>query len=137
MKIYLAARYSFRAEIKGYAKQLETLGFEITSSWLNQRAGADNDMEKPDYKLKKFARRDYDDVARADCVILFTKEPENKRGGHHVEFGIGYALKKRMIVVGKKENIFHYLEEVTHYNTFEELLKVAEENRKHDYLYLG
>jgi hypothetical protein len=39
MKIYLAARYSRRPEMCRYAQQLENLGYEVTSRWLNGTHG--------------------------------------------------------------------------------------------------
>jgi len=35
MKIYLASRYSRREELCGYRTQLESMGVEVTSRWLN------------------------------------------------------------------------------------------------------
>jgi hypothetical protein len=47
----------------------------------------------------------------ADAVIIFTEIPNATpaTGGRHVEFGLALAQGKRVIVVGPRENVFHYL----------------------------
>ena len=47
----------------------------------------------------------------ADAVIIFTEIPNTilATGGRHVEFGLALAQGKRMIIVGPRENVFHYL----------------------------
>ena len=47
----------------------------------------------------------------ADGVIVFTGMPNSvlATGGSHVEFGLALAQGKRVIVVGPRENVFHYL----------------------------
>jgi hypothetical protein len=47
----------------------------------------------------------------ADAVIIFTEIPNTvlATGGRHVEFGLALAQGKRVIVVGPRENVFHYL----------------------------
>lgn len=70
----------------------------------------------------KFAMDDLMDVAGADCVISFTEPPRSNasRGGRHVEMGIALGIhliseaarnrsSPRLIVVGYRENIFHWL----------------------------
>lgn len=130
MKIYLAAQYSWRNIIKGYAKQLEDCGHEVTSTWLQERKGLSTELtELSNRFLREHAKADLEDIIKADCVVLFSVGPTEltKRGGRHVEFGLGYALNKRMVVCGPKENIFHYLDDVVCFNTFEDLLKTFKE----------
>ena len=47
----------------------------------------------------------------ADTVIIFTEIPNTilATGGRHVEFGLALAQGKRVIIVGPRENVFHYL----------------------------
>lgn len=73
-----------------------------------------------------FANNDWEDVTGADLVISFTEAPRSSanRGGRHVEYGIALALKKRVIVIGYRENIFHWLPQVEFFLTFEEAVKV-------------
>lgn len=68
-----------------------------------------------------FASDDWQDVTSAELVINFTEPPRSSanRGGRHVEYGIALALGKRVIVVGHRENIFHWLPQVEFVETWE------------------
>ena len=115
-KIYLASRYGRREELKGYRNVLESMGYKITSRWLNgNHEIKDGQSEQVSDKLRvKFAEEDWADLLEADIVISFTEIPRstNSRGGRHVEFGAGLALGKVNLVCGPRENIFHYLKKM-------------------------
>lgn len=61
---------------------------------------------------------DYEDVVGSELIIAFTEPPRSNhsRGGRHVEFGIGLGLGKPLIVVGHRENIFHWLPQVKYFD---------------------
>lgn len=135
MRIYLAAKYSRRAELIGYARRLAKIGHEVKARWLSE----DHDLPPggdPATGLR-FAEDDIEDCSLADCVISFTEEPGNpragrNRGGRHVEFGIALSLRRfsgfegdgpRLIVVGWRENVFHYAPEVEYFKSFDAALK--------------
>ena len=125
MKIYLAARYSRRAELNEYAEDLRNVGHIVTSRWLshdNFRALETKDIETEQVstpiEAQDIAYADYEDIRDADCLIAFSEAPRAEggtRGGRHVEFGIAYAMRKAVIVVGPRENVFHTLAGVSHY----------------------
>lgn len=131
MKIYLAARYSRREELCGYRAELEAMGHTVTSRWLNGSYQIDEkgkpigdhgealvetgETTEADRLRAHFVTEDCEDVRSADCVISFTEPPRSalgNRGGRHVEFGMAVALGKLLIVVGHRENLFHYLPNV-------------------------
>ena len=117
--IYLAARYSRLCELQGYQSDLEILGHLVTSRWIN--GSHEGSLETGS---AKFAQEDRDDLIAADWVISFAEPPRtfNSRGGRHVEFGMALALGKRVIVVGYRENVFHYLPEVEFFETWKSCL---------------
>jgi nucleoside 2-deoxyribosyltransferase len=134
VRVYLAARYSRRLELCEYRDQLEYVGYEVTSRWLNgahqvyldgeplgpeQEALIESGKASPEVR-GRFAAEDWADVTEADIVISFTEPPRSKasRGGRHVEFGAALALAKRCVVVGFRENVFHCLPEVEFFETF-------------------
>ena len=122
MKIYLAARYSRRDELCGYKRELEAMGHEVTARWLfgdHQVSDADLNAGLPDVRIR-FAREDWADLMGAGCCISFTEAPRssNSRGGRHVEFGAALAMGKQCIVVGPRENVFHCLPDVIHFETW-------------------
>jgi hypothetical protein len=118
MRIYLAARYSRHPEMQDYAALLVEAGHTVTSRWIR----GDHDIrahgmsDAPVY-MPMWAHEDWDDLMAADVVISFTESPDGdcpgrSRGGRHVEFGAALAAGKDCIVVGYRENVFHWLEEV-------------------------
>jgi hypothetical protein len=142
--IYLASRYSRRLELCGYREQLTALGYTVKARWLNgqhQISAAGEPIGESGEKLvegddgstsirsaerrAQFAQEDYDDVRDASIVISFTEPPRSNasRGGRHVEFGIALATGSRVIVVGHRENIFHWLPAAEFYPTWDDALK--------------
>jgi len=124
LKVYLAARYSLKEQLKVYAAELQAEGIEVTSRWLDEKYSPNTQMgEVPYSELVMFARTDLQDVEDADVLVFFTEDPENqpRRGGRHVEFGYALALGKQILVVGPVENIFHNLPEIPHYDNFEQV----------------
>lgn len=140
MRIYLAARYSRRLELCQYRDQLRALGHAVQARWLDGGHQIDEqgipigergeslvesgcDLQAALLRAK-FASDDWEDVSRADLVINFTDPPRStaNRGGRHVEFGIALALRTRVIVVGYRENIFHWLPRVEFCSTWSDAL---------------
>lgn len=138
-QIYLAARYSRRLELCEYREQLRRSGFFVQARWLDGGHQLSNEgtpigetgealVEGDDVKAAalraKFADDDWQDVTGADLVISFTEPPRSSanRGGRHVEFGIALGLGKRVIVVGHRENIFHWLPNVEFHKSWPEAL---------------
>jgi hypothetical protein len=148
MKIYLAARYSRREELCGYRSEIEELGHTVQARWLNGEHQIANDgapigengealvegtlrsgellsereqSERAASLRSRFALDDWEDVNAAEVVISFTEPPRSKanRGGRHVEYGIALARGARVIVVGYRENIFHWLPQVEFFETWE------------------
>ena len=130
---YLAARYSRREALVGYADLLRELCHEVTSRWLEGQhqadeleiAAAGHVHEVPEV-ARRFAEEDVEDVTFADVVVAFSEPPRSSssRGGRHVEFGmaLGWVLAgyrsldgraRRVVVIGQRENVFHCLREVT------------------------
>lgn len=129
MKIYLAARYSRRLELCGYRAQLQGIGHTVTSRWLNgdhqisddgQPLGDDGEKlvegddgsttERAAALRSKFALEDINDVHHCEMLVAFTEPPRSSasRGGRHVEFGMALAMRKQLVVIGHRENIFHW-----------------------------
>lgn len=120
MKIYLAARYSRRDEMKALATHFRMAGYETTSRWLYEDKPLDCKLgDDPPVFYRVTAQIDLDDIDRSDTIVFFAEDPltGTPRGGRHVEFGYALAKGKRCIVIGGPENIFHYLPGVMHFPT--------------------
>lgn len=105
MKAYIAAPYPERDVAIIVMQQLEAGGIEVTSTWLRRL----------DQLTNSDARKDLVDVERADVLVALNPHGWEKKGtgGRHVEFGYALALGKPIVLVGKRSNIFHYLDIVT------------------------
>lgn len=118
--VYLAARYSRHPEMLTYAEKLAEIGYDVRAEWITGLHDGTSDEE--------CARIDFAEVQAADIVISFTEAPGEKvgrgRGGRHVEFGIALGLRKRCIVVGYRENVFHFLPQVEFVDTPSELFRL-------------
>lgn len=118
MKTYLAAAYGRRAEIKRYADALKDERFpfrwgsrydherfEINSSWLDKFDPAESAAEKLAWAIK-----DMVELSGSELLIVFSNPPETdaSSGGRHVETGIAIAKNIQIILIGPRENVFHY-----------------------------
>jgi hypothetical protein len=126
-RIYLAARYSRHAEMRGIRDVLTALGYEVTSRWIDQHDGQLEASYTPE-KLNAdpgecaiLGEHDIADLVAADTVISFTSTDGGGKGGRHVEHGLALGLGKRIIVCGPRENIFHTLPQIEHYPNWHQL----------------
>ena len=121
-RIYLAARFSRRSEMRFHRDLLRSRGYLITSRWLdahiNNAEGKDSNLWERDHaQADPFraicANEDLEDITRADYVIAFTEPPYCDyypgTGGRHVELGYAIAKHKTIFIVGYRENVFHDL----------------------------
>lgn len=121
-KVYLAARYSRHPEMRGYRDELEAMGHKVTARWIDCHTDVVGDFtasftqeflnENPE-KCEPLGQHDINDLDAADWVISFTGG--GGKGGRHVEFGYAVATGKRLMVVGPRENVFHTLASVEHF----------------------
>ncbi len=124
LKFYLAARYSRREELLGYAKDLENRGYQVPCRWLvgnhqaEELSADDNNFGSLPHPLaEKFGHEDLEDLTASDVLVCFTEEPRlptGTRGGRHVELGVAIGLRLAddelgpvIFVVGPRENVFY------------------------------
>lgn len=120
MKIYLASRFERQTELRVYAGQLRAAGHIVTARWL---------VEESDVVLKsgwasdpnvliKFAQADLKDIEDCDLFAVFTHDGM-ARGGMHVELGYALAFNKRVMVIGPRPTLFHFLPHVLQFDTWD------------------
>ena len=129
MKVYLAAQYPRRDELRLYADYLRQHGMEVTSRWLEERSPLDTQMgDDPEERYKELAAYDLEDIDRADALVLFSENPlvGVPRGGRHFEHGYAIGTGKPAYIVGPKENVFHYIGRNYHFETFEKFVQAIE-----------
>lgn len=149
MRIYLAARYSRREELCGYREQLRAIGHTVQAVWLDGKhqisdegapigdagealvEGDDGSTSLRSEALRRqFAVDDRRDVLNCDLLIAFTEPPRSNasRGGRHVELGIAIGRMKRIMIVGPRENIFCWLDEIEHFESWDAFLATISPN---------
>lgn len=116
MRVYLAAPYGARDDVRTYAAALTRAGFTVTSSWLDEThdiapgtVGAATALA--DDAVDAHAVADLADIADSDALVLFTANYVAKEGGggRHVETGVAIARGLPVVVIGAPENVFHRL----------------------------
>ena len=117
--IYLSGQFEDGLALCDVRRDLEASGHQVTSRWLDAAAAgpatAQSDAEGAAARLAAIARQDFEDIARADVVVVFNPPQACTvgRGGRHVETGYALALGKRVVLVGSRGNVFHWLPEIT------------------------
>ncbi|KKK68988.1 hypothetical protein LCGC14_2938560 [marine sediment metagenome] len=125
MKVYLAARFERRHEIRPVRDDLWKMGHEVVSTWFDEVARRE-DMPIDTF-YKKLALKDIAQIESADLFILDTEIP-SERGGKEVEYGYAIGQFQRIMVwiVGPARNVFHQLAD-RRFNTWAECLIVLGE----------
>ena len=114
IKVYLAARWEQAAFMRQWREALDALGIGCASNWLDVAATGLRAIED-DATMEANARLDFRDVHEADALILYSPKAGlgSGRGGRHVELGIALGMDKPVILVGERENVFHWHPTVT------------------------
>ena len=130
MKVYIASMFSDKDRVLARAAELAALGMECTSRWASETVPHNVTLAQcTEEYLTETAVADVDDIFGSDKVVLTV--PEDKllveatisaasRGGRHFESGLVYGLllaqmldggrpTRELIILGKRENVFHYL----------------------------
>ena len=108
-KVYLAAPFEWIDRMKVYAQELRTLGFEVTSRWLDEQyKGGETDitnedggtqLDKKDIAIS-YAIRDMRNILASDILIEFNPGKALVRNTRLAEFGGALFLGKQCIVIG-------------------------------------
>jgi hypothetical protein len=127
--IYLAARFGRRAELRQYRRTIESLGYHVTSRWLDVDEGEPPDDGTNTIEPKAawcYATADLTDLLVSDTILCFTEASDSihGRGGRHIEAGMALMLSRwkpdtTVVVIGPRENIFYALAN-EHYRTFDD-----------------
>lgn len=125
MKVYIAARYGRKNEVAEIAARLREAGMIVTSTWHLEPYDSTVQLgECQSSDLRIFAMRDLMELKIADRLLFISESDQthNRRGGRHVEFGYALAAGIPISVVGPKENIFHYLDRLWHFESLDDFL---------------
>lgn len=105
LAVYIAAPSQMIGEAAVLRNLLHDSGFDCTSSWILDGLSGDT---------SETAEMDLADVARADVLVALNPSlwKDKGTGGRHVEMGYALALKKPVLLLGVRSNVFHYMDGV-------------------------
>lgn len=109
--------------MREYATALTEAGHEVTARWIlgDHDIRAHGESEAAHW-MPAWAQEDWNDLMGSDVLVSFTEGPVDvpgrSRGGRHVEYGAAMAAGLRLIVVGYRENVFHWMPETEFYPTW-------------------
>jgi hypothetical protein len=131
MKVYIASMFSDKDRVLARGKELAELGIQCTSRWATEAVPPNTTLKDcTEGYLRETAVADLEDITSADKVVFIVPEPQllvdatvasSSRGGRHFESGFVYGLilaqvrdggrpTRELIILGKRENVFHYLD---------------------------
>jgi nucleoside 2-deoxyribosyltransferase len=103
IRVYIAAPFELQSDAQYLARLLSMRPQPIgcTARWLT--AGGTNDQA--------WADRCVADVVRCDVLVALNPADWKRSGtgGRHVEYGIAVALRKPLVIVGQRSNLFHHV----------------------------
>lgn len=136
MRVYLSAKFERQKEMQLYSEQLRAEGIEVVSTWTDlDVASRDGFSGIAPERRALAAMLDVQQLVRSNLLVLFSDgDAADPRGGKHVEFGIGLALGKRLMLVGRQENVFHDLPDVERCDDWPQTLRRVLELRDSDAL---
>lgn len=114
MKVYLAAAFSRRHELREYTSRGNGIGVENVGEWIY------HDPPAGDADLARWAQRQLDALHRAQALVLFTGD---SAGDPEVLFGAALAQRKTLLVVGPLLDAFHHAGGVRHFESYEAALE--------------
>lgn len=115
---YLASAFKRKAEMAECRAIMQAAGYNVVARWIDEEAESDDAAPTDDYRME-CALTDLQDVAACDVFVCFIG---GVGAGHHTELGLALAGGKRIVLIGQKNNIFHYLPLLEYYTDFADFL---------------
>jgi len=117
--VYLSSQFEDGPVLRKVRDDLVRTGCHVTSRWLDAEsstpATAHAHEDDAAATLAAIACQDIEDIQAADVVVVFNPHEACNigRGGRHVETGYALALGKKVVIVGARANVFHWMPQVT------------------------
>lgn len=125
-RVYLAAAFSRKDEIRAVADDLKAAGVNVQSRWLYE-PDPPTGINRRRF-MRERAEIDVQDVLACDILVRFTDQvPDDTvpsyliSGSRMWEAGMAYQAGKTVIVVGGFQCVFDYLSSILHVHNVAEL----------------
>lgn len=116
--VYIASFFNTRERLFPYRDKLNSLGFNVISTWLDETNEPGVPIDLSESKWKETAYKDIDEISKSHVFILDTLDM-TPRGGRECEHGFaiayytslptGFQENTRIYRVGPVRSIFHHL----------------------------
>lgn len=108
-KVYLAARSEDREEALRLRRALIGVSIGCTARWLDVPR-----LNQPGTLTEESAELCTRDIISADVFVTLSSRRtfRDTTGGKHVELGMALMLRKPILLLGERENVFHYYGQV-------------------------
>lgn len=107
MVVYLAAPWARIADARAFREKLLDMGVTVNSRWLDFQVDATKDYDYPEDIMRHEAQNDLEDIDHAEFMVVLNLE---KSEGKAVEQGYALARGIPIIAIGKRLNVFQYLD---------------------------
>lgn len=95
---------------------LEREGIEVNSRWLKSEV---NFAALTDSQYVDMALANWEDIRLCDIFISYQPpHAPQSSGARHTEFGLALAMGTPIIILGRRDQIYQFLPQVTHLPTF-------------------
>jgi nucleoside 2-deoxyribosyltransferase len=133
--VYIASRFKNARVVEALSAKIESIDPTIRciQTWSFKAADALSVNSVPTHvgMAARVARADLAEIDVAQVIVALTQDCDDKiPGGMHVEFGYAMARGLRLVVVGPRMNVFHYLPDVIHYDTIDAFLADIQANAR-------
>ena len=122
MKAFISSHDLEQARI--VKRMLQPCGWKIISTWHEVESGSTFKPTKEFTHAERqaIAKRDLDEVEECDALFLVAGD-EKYSGGKFVEVGYALGLGKKVFVIGRRENMLMWSEQVIGFDSFYEFEK--------------
>lgn len=119
LRVYIAARYSRKAEVRELARLIEQCGAKVCTEWFNGPE-CDDAKKLGDLYCENAASTDVNSVSTSNLFVVLSGS--GRHGGMHFETGLAFAQGIPIWLVGEPENIFQCLPWIERFANCEEML---------------
>jgi nucleoside 2-deoxyribosyltransferase len=134
-KVYLAAAFWRKEEMKELSLRIKELGVKVTSRWLDEEPLPEGKIKRKRF-LENTAAMDANDVFAADTLIRFSDDLSTKTVpsswctcSRMEETGFAHAWGKQIIIVGAIQSLFDRFPQRIILKNTDELLEYIRKHR--------
>lgn len=120
IKVFITASNTYSAAY--FAGVLEANGFQITSGWHDNPTPLKRSTELSESERVKIAEKSKQQIKNSDYLLVIA-DPDMVPGGKFVDVGVALGADKKVILIGRRENIKMYDPGVVAVATVQDVLR--------------